>query len=249
MWLRHRGTLQLQDLLDKRLNFNLEAFLLRIGHYFGHWTFRSDNNQKSATYKCSQCENRGPQAGYNSIGVNGVGQPSKYLESFTYIRQLTTGFWAQQKHMKQTNRELTADLWASENPPTREAPRPQPWRIIPQIMDVTDFSNGNHLQGPADRKVEDWFIRISVQDLVRGSVLRLSEVECTNWPIIMKPMMMSTAPIPITSLDEFFSTCNQEISFHFCERISKCSYLLAVYDETKETRRPLDHIESPRGEG
>ena len=42
----------------------------------------------------------------------------------------------------------TADLWASEKPPTREAPRPHPWRIMPQMIEVTDFSIGNHLQGP-----------------------------------------------------------------------------------------------------
>ena len=217
MWLRHRGTLQLPDLLDKRLNFNLEAFLLRIGHYFGHWTFRSDNNQKSPTYKCSQCEDRGPQAGYNSIGVNSVGQPGKYLESFTYIRQLTTGFWAQQKHMKQTNRELTADLWASENPPTREAPRPQPWRIIPQIMDVTDFSNGNHLQGPAEIKNYFSILAPALWGLnkiwLRDYFHRMSEAKFTNWPMIMKPMIISTAPIPITNLDEFFSTCKRGFRF------------------------------------
>ena len=33
-----------------------------------------------STYKSSQCKDRGPQARYNAIGVDGVRQSSKYLE-------------------------------------------------------------------------------------------------------------------------------------------------------------------------
>ena len=109
------------------------------------------------THKCPQGKNRGPQARDNAIGVDGVGQPGEYLGTC----------WLKAKKQSLEKHEilaildqpifgnrcskLTADLWASEKPPTREAPRPQPWRIIPQMMEVMDFSKGNHLQGPARR--------------------------------------------------------------------------------------------------
>ena len=44
-----------------------------------------------------------------------------------------------------------ADLWASENPPTTEAPRPNPWMVIPMMMVTKVFLNGKYLKGPAMR--------------------------------------------------------------------------------------------------
>ena len=44
-----------------------------------------------------------------------------------------------------------ADLWASENPPTTEAPRPNPWMVIPMMMVTKVFLKGKYLKGPAMR--------------------------------------------------------------------------------------------------
>lgn len=46
-----------------------------------------------------------------------------------------------------------ADLWASENPPTTEAPRPNPWMVIPMMMVARDFLNGKYLKGPKKDKL------------------------------------------------------------------------------------------------
>lgn len=43
---------------------------------------------------------------------------------------------------------LMADLWASEKPPTTEAPRPNPWTDMPTIMEPRLFLKGRYLNGP-----------------------------------------------------------------------------------------------------
>ena len=48
------------------------------------------------------------------------------------------------------NPALMADLWASEKPPTTEAPRPNPWMDMPTIIEPRLFLKGRYLNGPGN---------------------------------------------------------------------------------------------------
>ena len=50
---------------------------------------------------------------------------------------------------------MIADLWASEKPPTTEAPRPNPCMVIPMMMVTRDFLNGKYLKGPKLKMILD----------------------------------------------------------------------------------------------
>ena len=43
---------------------------------------------------------------------------------------------------------LMADLWASEKPPTTEAPSPKPWMDMPTMIAPRDFLKGRYAKGP-----------------------------------------------------------------------------------------------------